>query len=198
MQVLATGLSALYSSLPRKIEVRADDWHSLRREDWMGVPALVLFMNSLEFCNAVLQLCMVSLSLFRTLLNLNCEDVMLQLVLSTAGTSDPAPFSPRAKKTPHKRETPVPPQQSLAPPIPASESRPAPERPISAPLTLAPREEPLSLVRTGSPTRTVVEPRLPSKPEETFTAARDLIILTEPASSQTAARCTASDSCGTV
>ncbi|CAM5073789.1 unnamed protein product [Eretmochelys imbricata] len=160
------GLSALYSSLPRKIEVRADDWHSLRREDWMGVPALVLFMNSLEFCNAVLQvahplvqkqlvnyvhngflvpvlgpalhktaveelmastaylelflrsvsdpallqtflrfvllhrhdhstildtlvariaansrLCMVSLSLFRTLLNLNCEDVMLQLVL---------------------------------------------------------------------------------------------------------------------
>ncbi|XP_043359840.1 FHF complex subunit HOOK interacting protein 1B [Dermochelys coriacea] len=165
-QVLATGLSALYSSLPRKIEVRADDWHCLRREDWMGVPALLLFMNSLEFCNAVLQvahplvqkqlvnyvhngflvpvlgpalhktaveelmastaylelflrsvsdpallqtflrfillhrhdhspildtlvariaansrLCMVSLSLFRTLLNLNCEDVMLQLVL---------------------------------------------------------------------------------------------------------------------
>lgn len=164
--VLATGLSALYSSLPRKIEVRADDWHCLRREDWMGVPALVLFMNSLEFCNAVIQvahplvqkqlvdyvhngflvpvmgpalhktaveelmastaylelflrsvsdpallqtflrfillhrhdhstildtlvariaansrLCMVSLSLFRTLLNLNCEDVMLQLVL---------------------------------------------------------------------------------------------------------------------
>lgn len=27
------------------------------------------------------QLCMVSLSLFRTLLSLNCEDVMLQLVL---------------------------------------------------------------------------------------------------------------------
>ncbi|XP_075774130.1 LOW QUALITY PROTEIN: FHF complex subunit HOOK-interacting protein 1B-like [Pelodiscus sinensis] len=53
--VLATGLSALYSSLPRKIEVRADDWHCLRREDWTGVPALVLFMNSLEFCNAVLQ-----------------------------------------------------------------------------------------------------------------------------------------------
>ncbi|XP_024078828.3 FTS and Hook-interacting protein-like, partial [Terrapene carolina triunguis] len=53
--VLATGLSALYSSLPRKIEVRADDWHCLRREDWMGVPALVLFMNSLEFCNAVIQ-----------------------------------------------------------------------------------------------------------------------------------------------
>ncbi|KAM3861817.1 FHF complex subunit HOOK-interacting protein 1B [Diretmus argenteus] len=164
--VLATGLSALYSSLPRKIEVRGDDWHALRREDWMGVSSLELFMNSLEFCNAVVQvahplirsqfldylhngflvpvmgpalhkssvdemiastayldlfmrsvtetallktflrfillhrhdndtildtlltrissnsrLCMVSLSLFRTLLSLNCEDLMLQLVL---------------------------------------------------------------------------------------------------------------------
>lgn len=164
--VLATGLSALYSSLPRKIEVRGDDWHFLRREDWIGVTSLVLFMNSLEFCNAVTQvahplvqnqlveyihngflvpvmgpalhktsieemiastaylelflrsisetallktflrfillhrhdsatilhtlisriasnsrLCMVSLTLFRTLLNLNCEDVMLQLLL---------------------------------------------------------------------------------------------------------------------
>ncbi|XP_061057349.1 FHF complex subunit HOOK-interacting protein 1B isoform X4 [Eubalaena glacialis] len=164
--VLATGLSALYSSLPRKIEVPGDDWHCLRREDWLGVPALALFMNSLEFCNAVIQvahplvqkqlvdyihngflvpvmgpalhktsveemiastaylelflrsisepallrtflrflllhrhdthtildtlvarigsnsrLCMVSLSLFRTLLNLSCEDVLLQLVL---------------------------------------------------------------------------------------------------------------------
>lgn len=164
--VLATGLSALYSSLPRKIEVRGDDWHALRREDWIGVSSLVLFMNSLEFCNAVVQvahplvrtqlldylhngflvpvmgpalhkssvdemiastayldlflrsvtetsllktflrfillhrhdndtildtlltrissnsrLCMVSLSLFRTLLSLRCEDIMLQLVL---------------------------------------------------------------------------------------------------------------------
>ncbi|XP_018427153.1 PREDICTED: FTS and Hook-interacting protein [Nanorana parkeri] len=164
--ILATGLSALYSSLPRKIEVRGDDWHFLRREDWIGVSSLVLFMNSLEFCNAVTQvahpfvqnqlveyihngflvpvmgpalhktsieemiastaylelfvrsisetallktflrfillhrhdnttilntlisrivsnsrLCMVSLTLFQTLLNLNCEDVLLQLML---------------------------------------------------------------------------------------------------------------------
>ncbi|KAM6934356.1 FHF complex subunit HOOK-interacting protein 1B [Xenentodon cancila] len=164
--VLATGLSALYSSLPRKIEARGDDWHALRREDWISVSSLVLFMNSLEFCNAVVQvahpmvrsqlldylhngflvpvmgpalhkssvdemiastayldlflrsitdtsllrtflrfillhrhdndtildtlltrissnsrLCMVSLSLFRTLLSLNCEDIMLQLIL---------------------------------------------------------------------------------------------------------------------
>ncbi|XP_061547846.1 FHF complex subunit HOOK-interacting protein 1B isoform X2 [Phycodurus eques] len=173
--VLATGLSALYSSLPRKIEVRGDDWHALRREDWMGVSSLVVFMNSLEFCNAVVQvahpmvrsqlldylhngflvpvvapalhkssvdemiastayldlflrsvsetsllktflrfillhrldsdsildtlltrissnsrLCMVSLSLFRTLVSFNCEDIMLQLVLRyvTAITDD--------------------------------------------------------------------------------------------------------------
>ncbi|XP_061698451.1 FHF complex subunit HOOK-interacting protein 1B isoform X2 [Syngnathoides biaculeatus] len=164
--VLATGLSALYSSLPRKIEVRGDDWHALQREDWIGVSSLVVFMNSLEFCNAVVQvahpmvrsqlldylhngflvpvvapalhkssvdemiastayldlflrsvsetallktflrfillhrldsdsildtlltrissnsrLCMVSLSLFRTLVSFNCEDIMLQLVL---------------------------------------------------------------------------------------------------------------------
>lgn len=55
LQVLATGLSALYSSLPRKIEVQGDDWHALRREDWMSVSSLKLFMNSLEFCNAVVQ-----------------------------------------------------------------------------------------------------------------------------------------------
>ncbi|XP_064165863.1 FHF complex subunit HOOK-interacting protein 1B-like [Anguilla rostrata] len=165
-QVLAAGLSALYSSLPRKLEVRDDDWHALRHEDWVGVSSLALLMNSLEFCNAVVQvshplvrsqlldyihsgflepvigpalhkssveemiastayldlflrsvtetdllktflrfilldrhdndtiidtlltrissnsrLCMVSLSLFRTLLSLNCEDLMLQLIL---------------------------------------------------------------------------------------------------------------------
>ncbi|KAJ8350164.1 hypothetical protein SKAU_G00252940 [Synaphobranchus kaupii] len=165
-QILAAGLSALYSSLPRKLDVRDDDWHALRHEDWAGVSSLVLFMNSLEFCNAVVQvshplvrgqlldfihsgflepvigpalhkssveemiastayldlflrsvtetdllktflrfvlldrhdddtildtllarissnsrLCMVSLSLFRTLLSLNCEDLVLQLIL---------------------------------------------------------------------------------------------------------------------
>ncbi|XP_072352166.1 FHF complex subunit HOOK-interacting protein 1A [Scyliorhinus torazame] len=164
--VLATGLSGLYSSLPTKLEVKSDEWHYLQREDWIRIPALVQFMNSLEFCNAVIQvahpmirnqlvnyiyngflvpvmapalhkmtveevmtttaylelflrslsepallqtflsfillhehdkvpildtlvsrintpfrLCVVSLALFRTLINLNCEDVMLQLVL---------------------------------------------------------------------------------------------------------------------
>ncbi|MGH0182606.1 UNVERIFIED_CONTAM: hypothetical protein FKN15_017511 [Acipenser sinensis] len=135
--VLATGLSGLYSSLPAKLEVHSEEWHCLQREDWILVPALVQFMNSLEFCNAVIQLTLeevmtttvylelflrtvtepallqtflsfillhqhenvhildtlvsrintpfqlgtVSLSLFRTLIGLHCEDVMLQLIL---------------------------------------------------------------------------------------------------------------------
>lgn len=54
-QVLATGLSGLYSSLPTKLEVPSEDWHCLHREDWLQMPSLVQFLNSLEFCNAVIQ-----------------------------------------------------------------------------------------------------------------------------------------------
>lgn len=164
--VLATGLSGLYSSLPAKLEENGEEWHCLLKDDWLLSPALVQFMNSLEFCNAVIQvahplirnqlvnyiyngflvpvmapalhkvtveevmattayldlflrsvsepallkiflrfillhrhenvhildtltsrintpfrLCVVSLALFRTLIGLHCEDVMLQLVL---------------------------------------------------------------------------------------------------------------------
>uniref|UniRef100_A0A9J7Z3Z1 FHF complex subunit HOOK interacting protein 1A n=1 Tax=Cyprinus carpio carpio TaxID=630221 RepID=A0A9J7Z3Z1_CYPCA len=134
--VLATGLSGLYSSLPTKLDVPSEEWHCLHREDWQQLPALVQFLNSLEFCNAVIQLTLeevmtttayldlfirsisepallhtflsfillhrhdnvhildtlvsrintpfqlgtVSLALFRTLIGLFCEDVMLQLV----------------------------------------------------------------------------------------------------------------------
>ncbi|XP_066516950.1 FHF complex subunit HOOK-interacting protein 1A [Hoplias malabaricus] len=53
--VLATGLSGLYSSLPTKMEVPSEDWHCINREDWQQVPALIQFLNSLEFCNAVMQ-----------------------------------------------------------------------------------------------------------------------------------------------
>ncbi|CAB1429776.1 unnamed protein product [Pleuronectes platessa] len=53
--VLATGLSGLYSSLPTKLEVPGEEWHGLHREDWLHMPALVQFLNSLEFCNAVIQ-----------------------------------------------------------------------------------------------------------------------------------------------
>uniref|UniRef100_A0A673X7F1 FHF complex subunit HOOK interacting protein 1A n=1 Tax=Salmo trutta TaxID=8032 RepID=A0A673X7F1_SALTR len=53
--VLATGLSGLYSSLPTKLEVPGEEWHCLHREDWLQMPTLVQFLNSLEFCNAVIQ-----------------------------------------------------------------------------------------------------------------------------------------------
>ncbi|XP_040823091.1 protein FAM160A1 [Ochotona curzoniae] len=164
--VLATGLSGLYSSLPTKLEEKGEEWHCLLKDDWLLLPPLVQFMNSLEFCNAVIQvahplirnqlvnyiyngflvpvlapalhkvtveevmtttayldlflrsisepalleiflrfillhqhenvhildtltsrintpfrLCVVSLALFRTLIGLHCEDVMLQLIL---------------------------------------------------------------------------------------------------------------------
>ncbi|XP_036962764.1 protein FAM160A1 [Acanthopagrus latus] len=53
--VLATGLSGLYSSLPTKLEVPNEEWHCLHKEDWLKMPSLVQFLNSLEFCNAVIQ-----------------------------------------------------------------------------------------------------------------------------------------------
>lgn len=56
--VLATGLSGLYSSLPRKLsnEVQqSEDWHQLTPEDIQETMELQMFLNSLEFCNAVVQ-----------------------------------------------------------------------------------------------------------------------------------------------
>ncbi|CAH2301160.1 Hypothetical predicted protein [Pelobates cultripes] len=164
--VLATGLSGLYSTLPTKLEPKGEEWNCLIKADWAQIPALIQFLNSLEFCNAVIQvahplirvqlvdyiyngfllpvmapalhkvtveevmtttayldlfvrsvseptllknflrfllmhqheqvhildtlvsrintpfrLCVVSLALFRTLIGLHCEDVMLQLIL---------------------------------------------------------------------------------------------------------------------
>lgn len=55
LQVLATGLSGLYSSLPAKLEVPSAEWHCLYKQDWLQMPSLVQFLNSLEFCNAVIQ-----------------------------------------------------------------------------------------------------------------------------------------------
>uniref|UniRef100_A0AAX7SZK8 FHF complex subunit HOOK-interacting protein C-terminal domain-containing protein n=1 Tax=Astatotilapia calliptera TaxID=8154 RepID=A0AAX7SZK8_ASTCA len=51
--VLATGLSGLYSSLPARLQVYSEDWHSLDQADWQQVPALVHFLHSLDFCSAV-------------------------------------------------------------------------------------------------------------------------------------------------
>ncbi|XP_043506581.1 FHIP family protein AAEL005291 isoform X3 [Frieseomelitta varia] len=53
--VLATGLSGLYSLLPRKLDIETDDWHRLTPDDVNDLPALMHLMNSLDFCNAVAQ-----------------------------------------------------------------------------------------------------------------------------------------------
>ncbi|PIK42762.1 putative FTS and Hook-interacting protein isoform X3 [Apostichopus japonicus] len=53
--VLAGGLGALYSRLPRKLDIQADHWHCLTVEDVNSIPELTMFLNSLEFCNAVVQ-----------------------------------------------------------------------------------------------------------------------------------------------
>lgn len=50
---MATGLSGLYSWLPAKLEVYSEGWHCLEEADWMKVPALVQFLNSLHFCSTV-------------------------------------------------------------------------------------------------------------------------------------------------
>ena len=54
-QVLATGLSGLYSSLPRKITPPSEDWYALTEDDCHRIVDLQMFLNSLEFCNAVVQ-----------------------------------------------------------------------------------------------------------------------------------------------
>uniref|UniRef100_A0A3B5LPM2 FHF complex subunit HOOK-interacting protein C-terminal domain-containing protein n=1 Tax=Xiphophorus couchianus TaxID=32473 RepID=A0A3B5LPM2_9TELE len=56
--VLATGLSGLYSSLPARLQVYSEDWHSLESADWQQVSlllnrSLVHFLHSLDFCSAV-------------------------------------------------------------------------------------------------------------------------------------------------
>lgn len=53
--VLVTGLGGLYSVLPNSIEITAVDWHRITPDDVTEIPELTMFMNSLEFCNAVVQ-----------------------------------------------------------------------------------------------------------------------------------------------
>lgn len=53
--VLVTGLGGLYSVLPNSIEITAIDWHRITPDDVSEIPELTMFMNSLEFCNAVVQ-----------------------------------------------------------------------------------------------------------------------------------------------
>uniref|UniRef100_T1J1Q6 Uncharacterized protein n=1 Tax=Strigamia maritima TaxID=126957 RepID=T1J1Q6_STRMM len=53
--ILATGLSGLYSLLPRKLIIEAEDWHRFTTEDANDLTELSVFLNSFEFCNAVVQ-----------------------------------------------------------------------------------------------------------------------------------------------
>jgi len=56
-QILATGLSALYSELPQKLgsNENFEEIRYLQRDDVYKIPALNKFINSLEFCNNVIQ-----------------------------------------------------------------------------------------------------------------------------------------------
>ncbi|XP_065333990.1 FHIP family protein GK23746 isoform X2 [Cloeon dipterum] len=53
--VLATGLSGLYSRLPRKLLIESEEWHCFTPDDVIELPELTHFLASLEFCNAVVQ-----------------------------------------------------------------------------------------------------------------------------------------------
>ncbi|CAF4082707.1 unnamed protein product, partial [Rotaria magnacalcarata] len=54
--ILATGLSALYSDLPHHLSTNNDEWFILTKKEWSESPALVQFMNSLQFSNDVIQI----------------------------------------------------------------------------------------------------------------------------------------------
>lgn len=53
--ILNFQLCGLYSSLPNSIEIQSIDWFRITADDVNELPELTLFMNSLEFCNAVVQ-----------------------------------------------------------------------------------------------------------------------------------------------
>lgn len=53
--LVVTGLGGLYSLLPNVIEISTPDWHRITADDIGDIHELTLFMNSLEFINAVAQ-----------------------------------------------------------------------------------------------------------------------------------------------
>ena len=56
-KILATGLSGLYSELPQKLTQteRMEDIKYLNKQDIVNISSLNKFINSLEFCNNVIQ-----------------------------------------------------------------------------------------------------------------------------------------------
>lgn len=77
IQVLATGLSALYSDLPTTCSYSVDEWQSPLPVIEACVPELSRFYQALEFCNSVLQvnhitrLCFYIMALFSLSLSLS-------------------------------------------------------------------------------------------------------------------------------
>lgn len=53
--VLVNGLGGLYLALPASIDIATADWHRITADDVADIGALTAFVNSLEFCNAVVQ-----------------------------------------------------------------------------------------------------------------------------------------------
>ena len=54
---MAAGLSGLYSSLAHTLKNLPHDWHAFTLEDCQRIDGIRPFLNSLEFCNAVAQVC---------------------------------------------------------------------------------------------------------------------------------------------
>ena len=55
--MLATGLSGLYSGLPSTRDLVVDEWQSPLPVIEKAVPELRTFIQALDFCNSVLQVC---------------------------------------------------------------------------------------------------------------------------------------------
>ena len=60
--ILATGLSGLYSALPRSLVVDSPSWHRLEASDGQDIPGLENIVTSLELCSAVLQVAPVKVA----------------------------------------------------------------------------------------------------------------------------------------
>lgn len=53
--LLVTGLGGLFSRLPKFVEINSIECHRIMPDDVNTMPDLILFMNALEFCNAIAQ-----------------------------------------------------------------------------------------------------------------------------------------------
>lgn len=58
-QVLAAGMSGLYSMLPRSFPIETEEWCRISDQDIQDIPHLQMFLSSLQFCNAVVQVSLI-------------------------------------------------------------------------------------------------------------------------------------------